>query len=246
MRQPEGHGEQGPSAFDQAGARGTPSYGGHGYGRYMGLLGVLLVALALLNAALSKHNGARGIEPGQRMPPFAVPLATGGLTGDANIATHADEGAAGRLPACAVRGPQILNICQLYEKGPVVLALFVARGSCPAILGEMQAIAPAFPGVRFAGVSLGGDRAALRKLIRDRGLSIPIGIDRDGALTALYRDASCPQVTFAEPGGTVQGHALLTRPSSARLRTRVQELVAASEAHGWRGTAAGARRGAAG
>jgi hypothetical protein len=233
MSRPEPPGEPGRGAFDEAPARSASLYG-HGYGRYMGLLGVILVVLAVLNTALSKHNGASGIEPGRPLPPFAVPLATGDVRGDANVATHANEGAAGRLPACSVRGPQILNVCQLYEAGPVVLALFIDSGSCPAILGDLQAIAPSFPGVRFAGVSLGGDRNAVRRLIRARGLSIPIGIDRDGALVSIYRDASCPQITLAYPGGVVQSRPLLTRPSSSTLRARVTALVAGARARGWR------------
>ncbi|HWX97567.1 MAG TPA: hypothetical protein VNZ01_12050 [Solirubrobacteraceae bacterium] len=240
MSRPEPPGDPGPGAFDEAAARSGTRYAtnyGHGYGRYMGLLGVLLIVALALNTALSKHNGARGIDPGSRLPPFAVPLATGDLSGSANVATHANEGAAGRVPACSVRGPQILNICQLYEAGPVVLALFVDAGSCPAVLGDLQAIAPSFPGVQFAGVSLGGDRADLRRLIRARGLSMPIGVDRDGALTGLYRDASCPQLTLAYPGGVVQSRPLLTRPSTSTLRARVAALVAASRARGWRSAA---------
>jgi hypothetical protein len=234
MSQPEPPAGPGRGPFD--GARPALLYG-RGYGRYMGLLAVLLVVVAALNTALSKPHSVSGIAPGQPLPPFAVPLATGNLGGDANVATHANEGAAGRLPACAVRGPQILNICQLYEAGPVVLALFVDAGSCPAVLGDLQAIAPSFPGVRFAAVSLGGDRAALRRLIRARALSIPVGIDHDGALAALYRDASCPQLTFAYPGGVVQSRALLTRPAASTLRVRVSELVTAARARAGRAPA---------
>jgi len=234
MSPPEPPAGPGRGPFD--GARSIPPYG-RGYGRYMGLLAVLLIVVAALNTALSKPHSVSGIQPGQRLPPFAVPLATGNLPGDANVATRANEGAAGRLPACAVRSPQILNICQLYEAGPVVLALFVDAGSCPAVLGDLQAIAPSFPGVRFAAVSLGGDRAALRRLIRARELSIPVGIDNDGALAALYRDASCPQLTFAYPGGVVQSRALLTRPAASTLRARVSELVTAARAR--EGRAAG-------
>jgi hypothetical protein len=203
----------------------------------MALIALLIAGVAILNTAFSKHSGAGGIEPGRRLPPFAVPLATGGLSGDANVATRANEGSAGRQPACAVRGPQVLNVCQLYEAGPLVLALFVNSGSCPAILGDLQAIAPSFPGVSFAAVAIRGDRVALRALIRRRGLSIPIGIDRDGALAGLYKDASCPQLTLAYPGGEVQSRALFTRPSLLRLRARVQELVAAAHARGWPGAA---------
>jgi hypothetical protein len=204
------------------------------YGRYVGVLGVLIVALALINAALSKHNGASGLEPGRRLPPFAVPLATGNVPGQANVAAAPNEGAAGRRPACSVRGPQILNVCELYESGPVVLALFVDSGSCPAILGDLQSIAPSFPGVRFAAVALGGDRASVRRAIAARGVRFPVGIDSDGALLVLYRDASCPQLTLAYPGGVVQSRALLTRPSPATLRARVAALVAGSRERGWR------------
>ncbi|HEV7586254.1 MAG TPA: hypothetical protein VGO14_10805 [Solirubrobacteraceae bacterium] len=226
---PSGEGSEG---IREPAPRFTPRYG-QGYGRYMGLLAVLVVVLALINAALSKHNGASGLDPGRQMPPFAVPLATGSLHGQANVATRPNEGSAGRKPACSVRGPQVLNICELYESGPVVLALFVDRGSCPAVLGDLQSIAYSFPGVRFAAVSLGGDRADVRRVIRARGVRFPVGIDSDGALLLLYRDASCPQLTFAYPGGVVQGRALLTRPSAATLRARVGALLAASRAQGW-------------
>jgi len=116
----------------------------------------------------------------------------------------------------------------------VVLALFVNGGSCPAIVSDMQALAPSFAGVQFAAVAIKGDRGALRKLVRSRALSLPVGIDNDGALAALYKVASCPQVTFVYPGGVVQSKALLTRPPRATLRARVSELVAAARARGWR------------
>jgi hypothetical protein len=207
------------------------------YGRYVGLFALLILALITINTVSTKPNGARGIEPGHRLAPFAVPLALGHLRGDADIATRGDEGGLGRVPACAERGPQILNICQLYEQGPVVLALFIDSGSCPAILNALQALVPSFPGVRFAAVAINASRDHLRRLVRSRGLSLPIGIDRDGALVRLYKVASCPQVSFAYPGGLVQSRALLSMPSPATLRARVSELVAASQARGWRGAA---------
>jgi hypothetical protein len=226
---PDDGGQAPPDAL--AGAREIPRYG-TGYGRYVGLLALLILVLITINTVLTKPNGATGITPGRQLPPFAVPLATGSLNGDANVATPTDLGAAGHRPACSVRGPQILNLCELYERGPVVLVLFVDSGSCPAILGDLQSLAPSFPGVSFAGVAIKGDRAGLRALIRKRGLTMPIGIDRDGALAALYKDASCPQVTFGYPGGRAQSRALLVRPSLQQLRARVQQLVVATRASG--------------
>jgi hypothetical protein len=204
------------------------------YGRYVGILGVLIVVLIVINGALTQSNGVGGIEPGHRLAPFAVPLALGEVNGDADIATHADEGEAGKRPACAVRGTGILNICELYERGPVVLALFVDAGSCPRVLSDLQALAPSFPGVRFAGVALKGERGPLRRLMRARRLSIPIGFDRDGALASLYNVVSCAQVTFAYPGGVVQSRPLLEGPSLATLRARVSELVQAARERGSR------------
>ena len=212
--------------------RSTPRYGG-----YVGLLALVILALITINTITTKPNGATGIAPGSQMPPFAAPLALGNLAGDADTARHADEGAAGRVPACAERGPQILNICQLYEGAPVLLALFVDGGSCPNVLEDIQALAPSFAGVRFAAVAIKGARAQVRSLIEKRRLTLPVGLDRDGALAALYKVATCPQLTFAYPGGEVQGKALLSRPSRATLRARLVALVAAARARGWRGPA---------
>jgi hypothetical protein len=111
----------------------------------------------------------------------------------------------------------------------------VNSGGCQAIVGDLAQLAPSFPGVQFAAVALRGDRAALRRLARSGDLRIPLGQDRDGSLLALYKVASCPQVTFAYPGGVVQSRALLVRPALGTLRERVRELVAASRARGWRG-----------
>src|SRR5258708_32580182 len=105
--------------------RRSPRYGG-----YAGLLAVLILALITINTIVTKPNGVKGIAPGEQLPPFAVPLALGTLSGDADTATHADEGAAGRGPACSERGPQSRNNVQAYENGPVVMARFVDSGYC--------------------------------------------------------------------------------------------------------------------
>jgi hypothetical protein len=208
--------------------------GGVRYGRYVAVLAAIGLIAFTIHTALTAPNGARGIAPGDPLAPFAAPLATGTLPGDVNFATRPNQGQAGRKPACTVRGPQILNVCELYEQGPLVLALFVDGGSCPAILDDMQALVPAFPEVRFAAVAIKGEAGAVRRLVRSHRLSFPVGIDRDGVLAGLYKLSTCPQVTFAYPGGVVQSAALLSRPPLARLRARVALLLAASRARGFR------------
>jgi hypothetical protein len=198
------------------------------------IVGFVLLAFITLNTLLTHPRGAEGIVPGERVPPFAVPIATGNVRGDANIATHANEGSAGKRPACSVRSAGILNVCQLYERGPLVLALFVDSGGCPGVLDDMQALMGTFPGVGFAAVAIGGERAGVRRLIASHGLGFPVGLDRDAVLAQLYKVSSCPQVTLAYPGGVVQSKVLLKRPARAVLRARIAELVAGAKARGWK------------
>jgi hypothetical protein len=223
---PETGEEKAEQAAQAARAQKVPS--GPHYGRYVGLLAVVILILITINTVLTKPNGDTGVLPGVKVPPFAVPLALGSLPGDADVATIAHEGAAGNILACRERGTEILNICQLYEQGPVVLALFVDGGSCPNVLGDMEQLQPSFPGVRFAAVAIKGGTGGVRKLIRSKRLTFPVGLDRDGALAALYKLATCPQLSFILPGGVVQSRALLTRPSQAKLRARVAALAQAA------------------
>jgi len=209
---------------------GTP------YARYLGILGLVAVLALVVVAVLHKSGNVAGIAPGRMLAPFAVPLALGSLEGDANVATRAHQGTAGKMPACSVRGPQVLNVCQLDEQGPVVLALFVDEGSCSSILSQMQALVRPFAGVRFAAVAIEGERAKLRRQLREQGITLPVGIDKDGVLASLYKVFSCPQLDFAYPGGVVQSKALLGKPSQAALRARVSSLVQMARARGWRGS----------
>lgn len=196
------------------------------YGRYVGLLAVLIVLLITLNTLLTKPNGGSGVVPGRPVPPFAAPLASGRLAGDPNVSSR----------ACGVRGHEILNICELYEQGPVVLALFVNGGSCPQILDQLQALLPAFPLVRFAAVAIAiKGESGVRKLVSSHHLGFPVALDRDGAMAGLYKLSSCPQVSFIYPGGVVESPALLEEhPAQSTLRARVAALLGASRARGFK------------
>jgi peroxiredoxin len=221
-----------PDLGDRQGAHADPKAEGPRYGRYVGLLGIIVLVLITINTISTKPNGDTGVPPGRHAPPFAVPLALGDLPGDANVATANDLGAAGKVPACTVRGSRVLNMCQLYEQGPVVLALFVPGQSCPDVLSDMQSLLTSFPQVSFAAVAIKSTRTSVRRLVSKLHLTFPVGLDPDGALAALYELATCPQVSFIEKGGVIQSRALLNRPSIATLRGRVRALLAASRASG--------------
>jgi hypothetical protein len=207
---------------------------GSRWARYVAVVGLTALVGVTIYAELTRTGSTIGLRAGERLPPFAAPLVPGGPPGDVNVAVKPNEGQAGRRPACQVRGPGVLNVCQLYERGPLVLALFIDAGSCAQVLARMQALEPSFPGVGFAAVAIKADRASLAKLVRSRRVRVPVGVDSDGILPSLFRMASCPQLTFAYPGGVVQGASLFQTPSLGALRARVAQLVRAARARGWR------------
>ena len=170
------------------------------YGWFVGLAGFLLIVLVTINSvSTGGQEGGGGLQAGERLPPFAVPLADSSLAGDANIATKPGQDELGPRPACEVRGPEILNVCEEWELGPVVVAIFpTAAERCRRVLGQMTRLKGQFPRVRFAGVGAEGDRADLRG---DWGF--PVGWDRDRQVARAYGVIGCPQVTFANRGGEV-------------------------------------------
>ncbi len=206
--------------------------------RYAWIVGAIaLVALAwiAINTLRTQGGSSTGPAAGSQLPPFAAPLALGDLDGDANVARKADSGAAGRRPACEVRGPQILNACELAERGPVVLAFLATRGGdCTRELDRLQAAQRAHPGIQLAAVAIRGDRGRIRRLIAEHGWRFPVAIDRDGAVANLYGVAVCPQVTYAYPGGEVRG-TTIGAESEAVIRGRVARLEAAARERGWSG-----------
>jgi hypothetical protein len=201
------------------------SPGASRYGWFVGVVLLLALAYITLNTATSHRASSTGLARGVRMPPFAVPLALGALDGDANIATRPNQKGAGKRPACRVRGAQILNVCQLYERGPVALAFFATRGaSCESQLDRLDALRPAYGAVQVAAVAIRGNRDDLRGDIRRRGWRFPVGYDRDGALANLYGVAVCPQITLADRGGRVV-KTLIGQQSAARLRRELGALA---------------------
>lgn len=198
------------------------------YGWFVGVVGVLLIAVVTLNTFRtgSKGPGSRGITAGGTAPPFAAPLALSNLQGDVNVATKANSGDAGSVPACSIRRPDVLNLCTLTAKGPVVLAFFATRGGeCVRQLDRLDDARARHPEISFAAVSIRGDRAGLRRTIRDRGWRFPIGYDADGILANAYGVAVCPQITFLRKGGAVLS-TTLGAIDARELERRIRALEA--------------------
>lgn len=185
------------------------------------LIGVIVIAVMVyivLNTLRTEGPGSRGVEAGRSLPPFAAPLALSDLVGDANVSGK----------ACSVRGAKILNVCQLAERGPVVLAFFAEPSQrCDDEIDLLDRLRPDFPRVQFAAVAIRGDRGNLQDRIRARGWQLPVGWDRDGAVANAYAVAVCPAITLARRGGTVV-QTLVGTQTEEQLQTAIRGLTSGS------------------
>jgi hypothetical protein len=161
----------------------------------VGAAAVLALAYITLNTLGTDAPGSRGVPDGEKLPPFAVPLALSSLQGDAQVDP---------AKACRVRGPRVLNSCRLAERGPVAIAFFATKSErCERQIDVIERVRRRFPDISFAAVSVRGDRDDVRRQARRRGWGMPVGYDHDGAVTNLYAVAICPTITFAGRGGRV-------------------------------------------
>jgi thiol-disulfide isomerase/thioredoxin len=183
-------------------------------GVLVGVIALAVLAYILVSTLRTEGPGSRGLAGGAKMPAFAVPLAPSALEGDANVSDR----------ACSVRGPDILNSCQLAERGPVVLAFFAEPSErCNDEIDRLERLRGSFPDVQFAAVAIRGSRDELRGRVRERGWTLPVGYDRDGAVANEYGVAVCPTITLARRGGTVV-RSLLGSQDEAQLRAAIEEL----------------------
>jgi hypothetical protein len=161
----------------------------------VGVAAVLALAYITFNTLGTDAPGSRGVPTGEKLPPFAVPLALSSLDGDAQVDP---------AKACRVRGPRVLNSCQLAERGPVAIAFFATKSQrCERQIDVIDRVRQRFPDIGFAAVSVRGDRDEVRRQARRRGWRLPVGYDRDGAVTNAYAVAVCPTITFAARNGRV-------------------------------------------
>jgi hypothetical protein len=213
----------------------TPTARRPRYGWVVAVAVFALIVYVSLNTLRSDHVSSRGPKVGSRVPPFAAPLALGDVQGDVNVARRAGEGEAGDRPACRVRGPGIVNSCQLAERGPFVLAFLATRGTkCTRQLDVLERARAAHPAIQVAAVAIRGDRGDLRALVRSHGWRFPVAYDHDGILANLLGVAVCPLLTYALPGGVVQG-STVGEVDGGELDRRLTALERAARAKGWQG-----------
>jgi hypothetical protein len=209
------------------------------YSLIVGLIFAAIIVIAVLNTLESKDEGTLGLDKVAEhwpLPEFAVPDAAGQLEGDANVAQDNCETSqapcpesARRVPACRLRTPGAIRVCDFFSR-PFVLSFWFSRGgsTCSEQQDVVDEVYERYRGrVSFLSLDVRDDRDTVRDLIRRRGWRMPVGYDRDGAVDALYRVGLCPTFAYVYPGGTLQSASVgeLTAP---QLEAHIDRLLRAT------------------
>ncbi len=191
-----------------------PSKGsGRRYSTFVGIAFLVLIVVATLNTIRTESGGTLGVDGAQRGIPlseFAVPNAlTGPLNNDANVyqddcSTSENPCPAGarRPSACQIPRKGAIRVCDLFNR-PLVLSFWFTRGAdCLPTQDALNAVSEKYRGrVNFLSIDIRDDPGDVRSIAQAHGWTMPVGYDRDGAVSDLYRVGGCPTVAFAYPGG---------------------------------------------
>ena len=184
------------------------------YSLIVGMVFIAVIAVAGINVISTKDKGVLGSsnEGDAPLEQFAVPNARTGAAGDANIAQDDCDAAripcpeeSRRSPACQVDVPGAIRVCDLFDK-PLVLSFWFTRGGDCENQEDVfeRAYRRYSDRVNFLAIDVRDDESEVRKLIDQRHWTHPIGLDRDGALSNLYRVGGCPTFVYAYPGGILE------------------------------------------
>ncbi|MGH2900815.1 MAG: peroxiredoxin family protein, partial [Solirubrobacteraceae bacterium] len=213
------------------------------YAWVLGIAAILAAGLLVIGSTRPDGPGAVGLPAGSQLPPFAAVRASSDIVCDSDddpcdvnvAASGAHVGSeAGSRPACEVRGPTVLNVCELVERGPLVLGLVATRDAgCVRSFDAFTALTRRHRGLQVAVVGIRGGLEELRRVARERRWTFAVGWDRDGALASLYGVATCPYIVVARWHGGVQA-TLLGSAAPAELEHQSARAVQASRRAGWR------------
>ncbi|MGX6450018.1 TlpA family protein disulfide reductase, partial [Patulibacter sp. S7RM1-6] len=190
--------------------------------RFVAVVAVLLVVLVGGSLLLGRGGGPDEVRPGERLPVFAAPLATAPkLESDfVNLAERADQGAAGKRPACSIRHPSVVTSCALLRRGPLVLVTFRPVGECLDVVDRVDRLVARTPGLTGLAVATGDDHDDAARTVRERRWRLRTVYDVDGALSSRLGGAVCPLTLVVRADGTV-ARRVSGRPETGELERAV-------------------------
>lgn len=191
--------------------RRPPYMPGARYSAFVGIAFIAIIVIAAINAASTDEGTLLGSEDvgGRPFAEFAVPDVRGPLDGDANIAQDDCETAANpcpladrRMPACEIDAEDAIRVCDLFDRPLVLTFWFTSPSACVDTQDAITALAPEYEDrVNFASIAVRGEREDVKRIVAERDWPVPVGWDRDGAVSNVYSVGLCPTVAIARPGG---------------------------------------------
>jgi hypothetical protein len=185
------------------------------YSMFVGIAFFVLIVVALLNLLKNDDNagilGAGYGDRGMPLPAFAAPDALAGVDADANVAQDDCESSRNpcpedqvRTPACEIDTAGAIRVCDLFDKPLAMSFWFTRGGDCVPTQDAFDQVAKRFGGgVNFLSVNVRDDPGSVADIAREHGWTVPVGLDRDGAVSNLYRVGVCPTIVLAYPGGVL-------------------------------------------
>jgi hypothetical protein len=225
--------------------RRRPPASGARYVAFVGIAFLVLIAIATYNTVSDATGGLLGVSAtvrGRPLPEFAVTNVRGGPDADANVYQDDCSSADNPCPqdqrrhaACQVPDRfHAIRVCDLFNRPLVISFWFLEGASCLPTQDVVAKVAERFRGrVNFLSIDVRDDRSEVNRTVAEHGWKLPVGWDRDGAVSDLYRVGGCPTVALAYPGGIFAGaragESALTR---AKLTADVRRLIAESARRG--------------
>jgi hypothetical protein len=210
------------------------------YTLIVGIAFLALIAIATLNTLGTEENGLLGTEDirGEQLPEFAVPDIRGPLDLDANITQEPCQTTerpcpedSRQTPACEIEPEGAIRICDLFDRPLVLSFWFTNPDGCPPTQDAVDAVASRFEdSVNFLLIAVRGDRDEIERIVAERGWEVPVGWDRDGAVSNIYGVGVCPTVAFAFPGGEFQRAIVGDNVNEEALVRDIQRLLRESRA----------------
>ncbi|MFY9487994.1 MAG: redoxin domain-containing protein [Solirubrobacterales bacterium] len=165
---------------------------------------VALVAIGAVVSLIQLRSGSRPVGSenliGQPLPDFAAPLAQSGLRFDSNVFTPDQARLNKSTAACNVKLSGSFNSCDGLPGRSVVVFWNADRQKCIDEVDQVDKVLSELDGVSAVAVAFNQPIEEVAPVVRERGWKVPVVIDRDGAVSALYSVAGCPTVFFADDG----------------------------------------------
>jgi hypothetical protein len=198
---------------------------GRSYMWVVGVAGVIAIAVVAINSLPNAGRGSSGPVVGQPIPKFAAPQALGPASKDldANIKqTKDDTNSPNKVPACEVRVPGTLRICD-YTSKPLVLTFIVPGAKdCESYLDRIQRIRSSYPRVNFVAVVSGKDKDVVDRLVTEHAWTFPVAVDKNLSLFNTYRISVCATSVFVYRGGIVRANKVEAQKyTEAQLATAI-------------------------